>query len=146
MKHQRKGDEIPPAVIEVHVRPRRRRGLRVPILAPIVLMLALGAGCIVLTMAVPAIGAALERKPGAQEPAWATAIWNLSDFVVEHKQHAIAAILLIGAAALVIGLVFRPIAWVVYLLGFALMLLDIAILVGAYSRVFANVMEGAGHL
>lgn len=146
MKKRKNSDETPRAVVEVHVRRRRGRGLYVRIMAPVMLMLALGAGYVILTYAVTSLSAVREPQPGVEEPGWATAIWNLAEVVNEHQQQAIPAIVIAGIGAMVLAFVSRSLAYLIYLFALFLVILDILILVGALATVWSDVFRDVGAL
>jgi hypothetical protein len=146
MKFRRERAEPAQPVVEVHVRRRPTRGLRVRVLGPVMLTLALGTGYVILLHAVPALGAVRERQPGAEGPGWATAIWRLSELVESHQSQAIPAILITGGVALFVGFVSRGLATLIYLLAFLLVILDILIMVGAVATVWGELLGDAGAL
>jgi len=146
MKKPKNSDETPQAVVEVHVRRRSGRGLYVRIMAPVMLMLALGGGYVILTYAVTSLGAARERQPGVEDPGWATAIWDLAEVVDAHQQKAIPAIVIAGIGAMVLAFISRGLAWLIYLSALFLVILDILILAGALATVWSDAIRDAGAL
>ena len=146
MKKPKNSDETPRAVIEVHVRHRSGRGMYVRIMAPVMLVLALGAGYVILTYAVTSLAALREPQPGVEDPVWATVIWNLAEVVDTHQQKAIPAIVVAGIGAAVLAFVSRSLAYLIYLFALFLVILDILILAGALATVWSDLFRDVGAL
>ncbi|MFW6125417.1 MAG: hypothetical protein ACOC46_04645 [Pirellulales bacterium] len=140
----------PQAAVVVMDRAVRRRGraLRVRILSPILIVLALGTGYALLDHVIPSFRRAL-GEPGpaggaSAQPRWVGAVWSLSDSVAGHRREAVVLIAAAGAVSILLAIASRWTAYLLYLLAMLLVLADALVFIGALAALWGSAMGDIG--
>ena len=109
--------------------------------SPFIIVAALAVGYLLLTQLVPRLQQNLLEVPEDVSVHWSAPIWSAADAVNQSRRVAVGAIALAAALSLLLSIISRPTALLVYLVSICLCVLDLAILVGALTHFYAQLID-----
>ncbi len=110
-------------------------------ISPVVVGAALGVGYLLLTNFVPKLSANLGSVPENVGAHWSAPIWSAAEVISQNRGAALGAAALATSLAVLLTVVSRPTAVLVYVAGVGLCLLDIVMLLGALSYFYGQLLD-----
>lgn len=102
---------------------------------------ALVVGYLLLTRFVPMLSANLGSVPRSVDVHWSAPVWSVAATVNSSRSVALGAIALAGSTAVLLTVISRPTAVLVYLAGICLCVLDLVILLGALTYFYGRLLD-----
>lgn len=112
-------------------------------ISPLILVAALSVGYLLLAQLVPKLRANLLEVPESFSVHWSAPIWSAGEAVNSSRPVALGAMAFAVAVSVLLTVVSRPTAMLVYLAGVCLCVLDLLILVGALTFYSAQLLDNA---